>query len=158
MTTQLDRNSVDLLRGLLDTVESGFFAARLRIGSDGVEQASQCRERLDLLCSLYDQLMGADNANELAWTRDVAGCEETSDLLNILWSRWLALADLALAGLRKCVGHNVPPDQVARLSQLIIEVRAFLNPSDVLAGGMLAIRDAAVAEYARGEFLEGLVD
>lgn len=158
MTTQFDRNSVILLRGDLEAVESGLFMARFQSESGGGEPGVQCGVRVESLCSLYDQLMQADEANELDWTDDLPGCEEISDLLDILWSRWLALAEYSDGTIQKCIEHGVPPDRVVRLSQLIVDVRAFLNPSDVLTGGMLAVHDAAAAEYARGEYLEGLVD
>ena len=158
MTAQFDRDSVILLRGVLEAVEAGLFTARFRDESGGGEPGVQCGARVESLCSLYDRLMGADDANELDWTNDLPGCEEISDLLDILWRRWLALAEFTVARLSKCVGAGVPADRVVRLSQLIVDVRAFLNPSDVLAGGMLAVHNASVAEYARGEYLEGLVD
>ena len=93
MTTQLDRESVSLLRGVLDGIEDGVFSVLQHTGSNGVEPPSLCRERVERLCSLYERMMVVDVANELDWVRGVAGCDATNALLHILWSRWLALAD-----------------------------------------------------------------
>lgn len=154
MTKTLDRNSIAAIRAAIDAVESQKFHGLTQT----TPPLAAAEADLEHLLAIHDQLIRADHNNELDWIRDVPGSEEVHRLLETLFARWLAVSDLA------CPGERSPEPPVAgsatheRLRMAMLDIRAALNPSYILSGRMLEIRDEAIAEYRRGEFLEGLVD
>ena len=153
MTKNPPRDGVAEVRGQIDRLETSLFD-----GAWDETQAAPPAETARQLTAMFVILESVDNANEMAWTEDRPRCKEISDALNSLGKRWLALAQHADLLASEAPEPGDGTGDLVALRKLIVEVKAFLNPSYVLAGGMLAIHDAAVAEYARGEFLEGLVD
>ena len=99
-----------------------------------------------------------DIANDMAWMKDGPRCKEINEALNILWKRWLALAQHADSVASRLPRGGDEVGELAALRKLAVEVKAFLNPSYVISGKMLEFCEEAMAEYARGETHEGLVD
>ena len=157
MTKNPPRDGVAEVRGQIDRLETALFDAACRDDPDEAARRAQCAAAVASLPGLYERLEDLDLANVVAWGEDRPGSAEVNELLTVLWKRWLALADNAAESVTR-LGVGPPIDGLDGVRRLIVEVKAFLNPSYVLAGKMLEFRDEAIAEYARGETLEGLVD
>lgn len=157
MTKNPPRDGVAEVRGQIDRLETALFEAAWSDETDETAQRGECAESLVNLPKLFERLEDLDLANVVAWGEDRPGSAEVDELLTILWKRWLALADNAAEAATRNGGGS-PVEGIDEVRQLIVEVKAFLNPSYVLAGKMLEFRDEAIAEHARGETLEGLVD
>ena len=149
------RDGVAGVRGQIDRLETALFDGTCRDVPDEAARRAEYAGTLATLPALFERLEDLDIANVVAWGDDRPGSAEVDQFLTVLWKRWLALADHAAT--RFGVGglHAEGIDEVRRL---IVEVKAFLNPSYVIAGKMLEFCEAAMAEHARGETLEGLVD
>ncbi len=155
MTKNPPRDGVAEVRGQIDRLETALLEAAW---NESADEASQLAATVAQLVGLFELQESIDTANEMAWTKDGPRCQEISNALNILWKRWLALAehaDLVASQSPQC-GDGV--GELAALRKLTVEVKAFLNPSYVISGKMLEFCEEAMAEYARGETLEGLVD
>lgn len=155
MTKNPPRDGVAEVRGQIDRLETALLEAAW---NESPDEANQLAATVAQLVGLFDIQETIDIANEMAWADDGPRCKEISEALNILWKRWLALAEHADLVVSQSPQPGDGVSELAALRKLVVEVKAFLNPSYVLAGKMLEFRDEAIAEYARGETLEGLVD
>jgi len=155
VTKHPPRDGVTEVRGQIDRLETALMEAAWTESSDAAKLSATTVAQLLGLFELQESI---DIANEMAWVKDGPRCREISDALNILWNRWLALAEHASLVESQSPAGGDGTTGIAALRRLVVEVKAFLNPSYVLAGKMLEFRDEAIAEHARGETLEGLVD
>lgn len=155
MTKNPPRDGVAEVRGQIDRLETALFDAAC---PDVTARRVQCADAVASLRQIHEHLENLDLVNVVAWGEGRPGGAEVDGLLTVLWKRWLALADHVAMAASQLGDTDSPVAGVGEVRRLAVEVKAFLNPSYVLAGKMLEFRDEAIAEYARGETLEGLVD
>ena len=155
MTKNPPRDGVAEVRGQIDRLETALLEAAW---NESPDEADQLAATVAQLVGLYEIQETIDIANDMAWMKDGPRCKEINEALNILWKRWLALAQHADSVASRLPRGGDEVGELAALRKLAVEVKAFLNPSYVISGKMLEFCEEAMAEYARGETLEGLVD